>query len=47
MQTEEQNYGVIGEPGANRPASMSAQEEKSWSVLSHLSLFVKLCTGFL
>ena len=47
MQTEEQNYGVIGEPGANYPASMSAQEEKSWSVLTHLSLFLNLFTGFL
>jgi uncharacterized protein len=47
MQTEEQNYGVIGKPGANHPASMSAQEEKSWSVLAHLSLFLNLFTGFL
>ena len=47
MQTEEQNYGVIGESGANYPASMSAQEEKSWSVLAHLSLFLNLFTGFL
>ncbi|MCA1715347.1 MAG: DUF4870 domain-containing protein [Actinobacteria bacterium] len=46
MQTEEQNYGMIGEHGAN-PASMSAQEEKSWSVLAHLSLFLNLFTGFL
>jgi uncharacterized Tic20 family protein len=47
MQKEEQNYGVIGEPGATHPASMSAQEEKSWSVLAHLSLFLNLFTGFL
>jgi Domain of unknown function (DUF4870) len=46
MQTEEQNYGVIGEHGAN-PASMSTQEEKSWSVLAHLSLFQNIVTGFL
>ncbi len=46
MQTEEQNYGMIGEQGAN-PASMSAQQEKSWSVLAHLSLFLNLFTGFL
>ena len=44
MQTEEQNYGVIGEHGAN-PASMSAQEEKSWFVLVHLSLFLNIVTG--
>ena len=47
MQTEEQNYGMIEEPGANRPVSMSAQQEKSWSVLAHLSLFLNLFTGFL
>jgi uncharacterized protein len=47
MQTEEQNYGVIRESGAKHPASMSAQEEKSWSVLAHLSLFLNLFTGFL
>jgi uncharacterized Tic20 family protein len=47
MQKEEQNYGVIGESGATHPASMSAQEEKSWSVLAHLSLFLNLFTGFL
>ena len=46
MQTEEQNYGVIGEHGVN-PASMSAQQENSWSVLAHLSLFLNLFTGFL
>lgn len=46
MQTEEQNYGVIGEHNAN-PASMSAQQEKSWSILAHLSLFLNLFTGFL
>ncbi len=46
MQTEERNYGVIGEHGVN-PASMSAQQEKSWSVLAHLSLFLNLFTGFL
>ncbi len=47
MQTEEQNYGIIGEPGGNHPALMSVQEEKSWSVLAHLSLFLNLFTGFL
>ena len=46
MQTEEQNYGVVGEHDANR-ATMSAQEEKSWSVLAHLSVFLNLFTGFL
>ena len=46
MQTEEQNYGMIGEHGVN-PASMSAQQENSWSILAHLSLFLNLFTGFL
>jgi uncharacterized protein len=46
MQTEEQNYGVIGEHGVN-PASISAQQENSWSILAHLSLFLNLFTGFL
>ena len=46
MQTEEQNYGVVGEHDANR-AVMSAQQENSWSILAHLSLFLNLFTGFL
>ena len=46
MQTEEQNYGVVGEHDANR-AVMSVQEEKSLSVLAHLSVFLNLFTGFL
>ena len=46
MQTEEQNYGVVGEHDTNR-AVMSVQEEKSLSVLAHLSVFLNLFTGFL
>jgi uncharacterized protein len=46
MQAEEQNYGVVGEHGA-KGAAMSAQEEKSWSVLAHLSIFLNVLTGFL
>jgi uncharacterized protein len=46
VQTEEQNYGVVGEHDANR-ATMSVQEEKSLSVLAHLSVFLNLFTGFL
>ncbi len=46
MQTEEQNYGVVREHGANQ-AAMSAQEEKTWSVLAHLSVFLNIFTGFL
>jgi uncharacterized Tic20 family protein len=46
VQTEEQNYRVVGEHDANR-ATMSVQEEKSLSVLAHLSVFLNLFTGFL
>ena len=46
MQTEEQNYGRLGEHDANR-AAMSVQEEKSWAILAHLSIFLNLFTGFL
>ena len=46
MQTEEQNYGVIGEHDA-KETTMSAQEERSWSILAHLSIFLNLFTGFL
>jgi uncharacterized Tic20 family protein len=44
VQTDQQNYGVIGEGG---PATMAAQEERTWSVLAHLSMFLNLFTGFL
>src|SRR5919206_1421858 len=46
VQTEEQNYGVVREHGANQ-VGMSAQEEKTWSILAHLSIFLNLFTGFL
>ncbi len=46
MQAEQQNYGTVAEHGANQ-AAMSAQEEKSWSILAHLSVFLNLFTGFL
>jgi uncharacterized protein len=46
VQTEEQNYEVVGEHDANR-ATISVQEEKSLSVLAHLSVFLNLFTGFL
>ena len=46
MQTEEQNYGVVGERDTNQGVT-SAQEEKTWSVLAHLSIFLNLFTGFL
>ena len=46
MQAEEQNYGVVTEHSANQ-AAMSVQEEKTWSSLAHLSIFLNLVTGFL
>ncbi len=45
MQAEQQNYGVAEEHG---PAgTVSAQDERTWSVLAHLSIFLNLLTGFL
>ncbi len=44
MQTDQQNYGVIGEGG---PATVALQEERTWSVLAHLTMFLNLFTGFL
>ncbi len=44
MHTDQQNYGVIGEGG---PTAMSARDERTWSALAHLSMFLNLFTGFL
>lgn len=44
MQTEQQNYGVAEKPS---PVAVDAQNERTWSVLSHLSIFLNLVTGFL
>ena len=44
MEAKEQEYGIAGE---RAPELMSAQEERSWSVLAHLSIFLNLFTGFL
>jgi uncharacterized Tic20 family protein len=46
VQTEEQNYGVVRERDQNQGVT-SAQEEKTWSILAHLSIFLNLFTGFL
>ncbi len=49
MQTEqrraeqEEGYGLAREPAA----VMSPQDERTWSVLAHLSIFLNLLTGFL
>ena len=44
MEANEHNYGVVGEPGT---AAMGAQDERTWSALAHLSIFLNLVTGFL
>jgi uncharacterized Tic20 family protein len=44
MQTDRRSHGVVG--GQSR-MTMSAEEERTWSVLSHLSMFLNLFTGFL
>ncbi len=38
MQTNERSYGVT---------AMDTRDERTWSVLAHLSMFVNLFTGFL
>jgi uncharacterized Tic20 family protein len=42
MQTDQRNYRVAEGKGA-----MSAQDERTWSMLAHLSMFLNLVTGFL
>ncbi len=44
MQADKQNYGVLE---AHLQKVTSAQEERTWSILSHLSVFLNLFTGFL
>jgi hypothetical protein len=44
MEAKEHNYGVFGE---HEPAAMGAQDERTWSALAHLSIFLNLVTGFL
>ncbi|HEV8043550.1 MAG TPA: DUF4870 domain-containing protein [Rubrobacter sp.] len=44
MEAKEHNYGVVGEQEA---ATMSARDERTWSALAHLSIFLNLVTGFL
>ncbi len=41
-----QNYGVAPEPRGGA-ALMSDREERAWSTVSHLSIFLNLFTGFL
>jgi hypothetical protein len=44
MEAKEQNYGVVDGP---ETVAMGAQEERTWSALAHLSIFLNLVTGFL
>ncbi|MEW6638304.1 MAG: DUF4870 domain-containing protein [Actinomycetota bacterium] len=45
----QQNYGMTGEhQGSHQgPVVIMTQEERTWSVLAHLSMFLNLVTGFL
>ena len=52
MEAREQNYGVADEvdeePAEEHGATvMGTQEERTWSALAHLSVFLNLFTGFL
>ncbi len=44
MEAKEHNYGVVGE---HEKAAMSVRDERTWSALAHLSIFLNLVTGFL
>jgi hypothetical protein len=44
VQADQRNYGVA--EGQGRTA-MSPQDERTWSILAHLSMFLNLVTGFL
>jgi uncharacterized Tic20 family protein len=52
VEAKEQNYGVADEAveeraGEHHSTVMGTQEERTWSALSHLSVFLNLFTGFL
>jgi uncharacterized protein len=51
MEAKDHNYGVAEEQGpateGQGPVVMGTQEEKTMSVLAHLSIFLNLVTGFL
>ena len=44
VQTDQRNYGVAERQGRG---AMSAQDERTWSILAHLSMFLNFVTGFL
>jgi uncharacterized Tic20 family protein len=56
MEAKDHNYGVAGDEvakeqgpvtGERGPVTMGTQEEKTMSMLAHLSIFLNLVTGFL
>lgn len=53
MQAEKQNYGVAEGPGMESSGTeapgtaLGTRDERTWSVLSHLSIFLNMFTGFL
>jgi uncharacterized Tic20 family protein len=44
VHNDQHNYGVVEEQDRK---AMSAQDERTWSILAHLSMFLNLITGFL
>jgi uncharacterized protein len=58
MEAKDHNYGVVGDEavgggaagdeiaGERGPVTMGTQEERTWSVLAHLSIFLNIVTGF-
>src|SRR5215218_8960066 len=49
MEAKDHNYGVAGDEVAEEqgPVTMGTQEERTFSVIAHLSIFLNLVTGFL
>ncbi len=47
MEAKDHNYGVAGDEDSQGQVVMGTQEEKTLSVLAHLSMFLNLVTGFL
>jgi uncharacterized Tic20 family protein len=54
MEAKDHNYGVAGDEvveddvaGEQGTVTMTTQEERTWSVLAHLSIYLNLVTGFL
>ena len=47
MEAKDHNYGVAADEDTQGQVVMGTQEEKTLSVLAHLSIFLNLVTGFL